>query len=237
VFYLLSLFPAVMAALVRILQFFSSESLPSGVEIFSNMIMVFYLQFFVLILALFFGTSICSEEVEGKTLTYLTTRPIPKMSIIIGKYAAYGILAVFMTIAGMTISFLILNFENVLDLSLLVLFIKDLGVMILAVAVYTAFLTFIGTWMKKSILFGLVFVFGWENVIQYFPGSTQRFAIVHYLKSLLPAQHSGREFSILLFRLDPTSPGKAIVVLLLLTIVFLALASYVFTKKEYILEN
>jgi ABC-2 type transport system permease protein len=237
VFYSISLFPGLMAAVIKIGQLFSSESMPSGIEIFSNMILVFYLQFFVLILALFFGTSVCSEEVEGKTLTYLTTRPIPKSAIIIGKYAAYCALGSLMTVIGMAVSFLILNFENMLDLSLYPILFKDMGVMVIGVACYMGFFTFIGTLMRKSILFGLVFSFGWENVIQYFPGSTQRFAVVHYLKSLLPSQHSGSRFSILLFQLEPTSPGTAIAVLLLLTIVFLALASYVFAKKEYILED
>ena len=237
VFYMISLFPGLMAAVIKLAQVFSSEFSPSGMLIFSNMIMVFYLQFFVLILALFFGTSVCSEEVEGKTLTYLTTRPIPKSAIILGKYAAYCTLAVLMTILGMAVSFFILNFEKLLDLSLYPILLKDMGVIILGIVGYTAFFTFIGTLMKKSILFGLVFSFGWENVIQYFPGSTQKFAIAHYLKSLLPAQYSGNAFSILLFQLEPTSSGAAIAVLLLLTVAFLVLAGIVFTRKEYILED
>ena len=35
---------------------------------------------------------------------------------------------------------------------------------------YTALFTFLGTFLKKSILIGLAFGFGWETVIQYFPG-------------------------------------------------------------------
>lgn len=85
-------------------------------------------------------------------------------------------------------------------------------------------------------MFGLIFSFGWENVIQYFPGSTQRFSIVHYLKSLLPAQTGGR-FSFLLFRLEPSSVGMALFMLFLLTGVFLGLACLLFYLKEYIVED
>jgi len=85
-------------------------------------------------------------------------------------------------------------------------------------------------------MFGLIFSFGWENVIQYFPGSTQRFAIVHYLKSLLPTPSSGR-FSFLLFRLEPTPPYLAVIMLFLITAVFLGLACFMFHYKEYILEE
>ena len=90
--------------------------------------------------------------------------------------------------------------------------------------------------MKRAIFFGLLFCFGWENVIQYFPGSTQRLAIAHYLKSFLPASSSGR-FSILTFRLEPTRTGLALVMLFVITATLLALACLFFTKKEYILDD
>ncbi|MBM3284561.1 MAG: ABC transporter permease, partial [Candidatus Aminicenantes bacterium] len=78
--------------------------------------------------------------------------------------------------------------------------------------------------------------FGGENVIQYFPGSTQRFAIVHYLKSFLPGVAPGR-FSFLTFRLEPTQPAVALLVLFLITAGFLGLACLLFSQKEYNLED
>jgi len=89
----------------------------------------------------------------------------------------------------------------------------------------------------KSILFEGIFCFGWENVIQYFPGSTQRFDIVHYLKSLLPYLGGGGRFSFLTFRLEPTRPGLAVLALFLITAFFLGLACLLFSQKEYILED
>ncbi len=236
VFYVIGFVPVLMALVIKLLRFFYAHREIQGITIFSNMIMVFYLQFLILILALFFGTSICSEELEGKTLTYLTTRPVPKSAIIVGKYAAYTFLTIIMTGVGLLFAFLILNMENLLDFSLYMIFLRDLTVLTLGLICYTAFFTFIGTFLKKSILFGLVFSFGWENVIQYFPGSTQRFAIVHYLKSLLPSPSSG-QFSFLLFRLEPTPPGVAILMLLFISGIFLFLASLFFSQKEYILQD
>lgn len=236
VFYLISFLPIIMALVIKSVQIFSSGHYIQGISIFSNMIMVFYLQFLILILALFFGTSVCSEEIEGKTLTYLTTRPVSKSAIILGKFAAYTLLIILMTGTGLIISFLILNANNLLDFSLYKILLKYTVVLILGLICYTSFFTFIGTFLKRSILFGLVFSFGWENVIQYFPGSTQRFAIVHYLKSLLPFPSGGR-FSFLLFRLEATPPAVAVFMLFLMTGVFLVLASLFFSKKEYIFED
>ena len=58
-------------------------------SVFQDILMVYDLQFLIVILTLFYGTSVCSEEIEGKTLPYLTTRPLTKAGIILGKYAAY----------------------------------------------------------------------------------------------------------------------------------------------------
>lgn len=236
VFYLISFLPVILAGIFKFSQIFTGHPRFEGIYIFSNMIMGFYLQFLILILALFYGTSVCSEELESKTLTYLTTRPVPKSAIILGKYVAYTALVVLMVVIGLVFSFLILNVNDLLNFSLYKILLRDMAVLVLGLICYTAFFTLIGTFLKRSIMFGLIFSFGWENVIQYFPGSTQRFAIAHYLKSLLPTQTS-EGFAFLLFRLEPTPPGMAVVVLLLLTAVFLALACLIFSWQEYILQD
>jgi ABC-2 type transport system permease protein len=236
IFFILSFLPVIMAFMVKFSQIFQIASDIEGIYIFNNMVMAFYLQFMILILALFYGTSVTSEELEGKTLTYLTTRPISKSAIIVGKYLAYTVLTIFMTTVGVFFSFIVLNLNELTDLSLYPILFRDVAILALGLMCYTAFFTFISTILKRSIMFGLVFSFGWENVIQYFPGSTQKFTIVHYLKSLLPGP-STRRFSFLLFRLEPSSTGTAIFMLFLIAAVFLVLACFLFTYKEYILED
>jgi len=239
VFFLISGLPVLVALIIQINRLFSPGSGIDGPAIFSSVIMAFNLQFLILVLALFYGTSVCSEELEGKTLTYLTTRPAAKSAIILGKYAAYAAFLVLMVAAAVILSFLILNVERVLDLSAWLAMIKALGVLALGLMCYMAFFTLVGTFLKKSILFGLFFSFGWENVVQYFPGSTQKFTIMHYLKSLLPAASTGSagKLSFLTFKLEPSSAGAAVATLVILAAVFLGLACLVFSKKEYIFED
>lgn len=236
IFFILSFLPVFMAFVVKFSQIFQIRLDIESIYIFNNMIIAFYLQFLILILALFYGVSVTSEELEGKTLTYLTTRPVSKSSIIVGKYAAYTSLVIFMVTLGIVFSFLVLNLSELRHLSLYRVLFRDVGVLALGLMCYTAFFTFIGTVFKKSIMFGLIFSFGWENVIQYFPGSTQKFTIVHYLKSLLPSVSRGR-FSFLLFRLEPSSTGTSIFMLFLIAAVFVILACVLFTYKEYILKD
>ena len=235
-FFLFSLLPAAVALIIRLSELFSGRSPHEGTYVFTNIIMFFYLQMIILVLALFYGTSVCSEEVEGKTLPYLTTRPVPKSAVVLGKYAAYSLITVVMVGLGLVLSFLILNFDRLLEPEVDLVLLRYMGVLLFGLIAYGAFFTFLGSALKRSIFFGLLFCFGWENVIQYFPGSTQRLAVVHYLKSFLPAAPPGR-FAFLTFRLESTPPGLAVLVLGLFTAVCLALAGLVFSKKEYILED
>ena len=235
-FFLLSFLPVAVAMIIKFNQAFSEGHSLDGIYLFTNIIMLFYLQLIILILALFFGTSVCAEEVEGKTLPYLLTRPIPKSAIVVGKYVAYTVIVIGMVSLGLLFSFAVLNIGHLLDGALYLTLFRYGGVLILGIIAYTAFFTFFGSFLRRSIFFGLLFSFGWENVIQYFPGSTQRFAIVHYLKSFLPASSSGR-FSFLTFRLEPTKPAIALLLLFLITAGFLALACLLFSLKEYILED
>jgi ABC-type transport system involved in multi-copper enzyme maturation permease subunit len=236
-FFFLSFIPVIIALVIKIYQLLNTDqTMVPGSYLFNNLIMALYLQFLIIILALFYGTSICSEELENKTLPYLLTRPVSKTAVILGKYAAFVTLEIIMIGLGVFFSFLIMNIDRLTRWPIYVTLGRDLGVLFLGIICYSALFTFIGTFIKRSILVGLIFGFGWESVIQYFPGSTQKFAVVHYLKSLLPEASSER-FSFLLIRLEPTSPIKAIITLVLITGFFLTLACLIFTFKEYILED
>jgi len=49
-----------------------------------------YPQAVCLLLALFYGTSVLGDELDGKTLTYLFTRPLPRWHFVLGKYLGIG---------------------------------------------------------------------------------------------------------------------------------------------------
>lgn len=236
VFALLALLPMVLAAVVRMNQLARGASAEEGLAIFSNFLLVFYLQFLLIVLTLFFGTSVVTEELEGKTLPYLTTRPLSKPGIVLGKFAAYTTIISVLILASLLGAFLILAGSRLARASAWLTLLRAAGVMILGVLAYTAFYALLGAVLKRSIFVGLIFGFGWESVISYFPGSTQRFSIVHYLKSLLPASSDGR-FSLLMFRLEPTPPALAILALVLITSVSLLTAGLVFRWKEYLFED
>jgi ABC-2 type transport system permease protein len=236
-FALLGLFPVALAVAARAILHGRTGDLAA---VSTEILMVFFLQFYIVLLALFFGTSITAEEVENRTLAYLLTRPVPKPAIVLGKFAAYALIVFALVAVGLGVSFFVLNAAEMGDPALYAAFLRYLGVLGLGILAYMAFFAFLGTVIKRAILLGLVFGFGWETVIQYFPGSTQRFSIVHYLKSLLPYRSGsggGRGVALLLFRLEPTSPVVSVLALLAITAVFLVLACVIFRAKEYVSED
>ena len=238
VFAVVGLIPVALSVVVRIVL----HGRPGPMAgVFTDILRVFFLQFYIVILALFYGTSVTAEEVENRTLSYLITRPLPKPAIVLGKAAAYVFLMFVMVATSLALSYFILNAGRLGDRELYLTYLGYLGVLGLGILAYTAFFTFLGALLKRAIIVGLVFGFGWENVIQYFPGSTQKFSIVHYLKSLLPYNpanvRGGRGVALLLFRLEPTAPLTAILTLVVITAALLALACWVFRTKEYLYEE
>src|SRR4030067_1669114 len=117
-FFLFSFLPVAVSLVIKFNQVFSEKPGREGGYLFSNLIMLFYLQMIILIVALFYGTSVCSEEVEGKTLPYLITRPVPRAAVVLGKYAAYTAIMIGMVTLGLVFSFLVLNLDRLLDLPL-----------------------------------------------------------------------------------------------------------------------
>ncbi len=235
-FLLSSIVPIVIAAIFKGSQILYGQPRFSGLFIYSNMIMMFFLHFLILIMTLFFGSSVCREEVDGSTLPYLVTRPLHKMAFIVGKYAASTLLVGLTVIFSLAICFLILNLTQLGEGGIYKVLARDAGVLFLGVMSYMALFTFLGIILKKAIFFGLLFSFGWENIIQYFPGQTQRFAVVHYLKSLLPAM-TQEGFPFLLFRLEPTPLAQSILTLLGIVIFFLGLSCALYAWKEFIIDS
>lgn len=234
-FWVISLIPVVLLGIIKIIEVAKPVAGISTADFYSNTVLVFYFQLLIPLLALFYGSSIITDEVDNKTLVYLTTCPIPKSSILLGKYLACIALMAMIIGSSFFISFLIATSKTLNSPDAWAGFGRYAGVSLIALLSYSALFTFLGTLMRKSVLIGLLFIFGWESVVQYFPGSTQKFTLIHSIKSLLPFQAEQTKF--LVFRLEPSGAVESLVTLLLVAAVFLALATFIFQKKEYVLGD
>jgi ABC-2 type transport system permease protein len=211
----------------------------AGPAIFGLMIWVFYLRFTVPVLGVFYGTSLVADEVEDKTITYLFSRPIPKGSVLLGKFFAYVACTVFVVLPSVVIVYLaVVPLRGSLGASFIDL-VKDLILLAVGLAVYGAVFAFIGATFRRPLLIGLFFIFGWEQVALGFPGYLKRLTVAYYLQALVPhAMPNDSVISLIqgIFRESPSLP-VSLTALVLILLVFLSLAASSVERKEYVLEQ
>ena len=235
VFILLSLTPVVLMLIMRVMEMAGSLRGGGAADFFAKATLVLYFQLLIPILALFFGSTIVNEELDNKTLVYLTTVPVRRRTVLLGKYLAAFLQSFLLVGSGFLLCFLAASITRLGDAAAWEELGLFLGTALLALFCYSALFTALGAFMKKSILLGLFFVFGWESVVQYFPGVTQKFTIVHWVKSLLPIPPG--EGGFLIFQLQPSPPLQSVLTLLVAGALFLWLAVLIFERKEYILSD
>ena len=209
-----------------------------GAAIFGMMMWVIFLRFIIPMLGVFYGTSLVADEVEDKTITYLFTRPIPRGAILLGKYLAYLVCTTLVVLPSvMIVYFLVVPLEEIpATFGALV---KDLGILALGLGAYGALFALIGALLKRPLVVGLIFAFGWEQVALLMPGYLKRFTLAYYLQALVPhAMPSDSVVTLLqsVFR-DAPSAATSLFCLGCALVVSLVLAMRTVARREYVLEQ
>ncbi len=236
--------PVLLALIFRVIESLGMPALRvngarvAGSSIFGVMIWMLYIRFIVPVLGVFYGTALMADEVEDKTLTYLFTRPIPRSAVLLGKYLAYLACTTLVVLPSVMLTyFLVVPLADVGGtFRSLVL---DLAILALGLAVYGAVFAFVGTWLKRPLVVGLVFAFGWEQIAMALPGYLRQFTVAHYLQALVPhALPSDNALSVLqsFFRQAPPV-ATSLVWLLAILAGFLWLAMRLVARREYVLEQ
>jgi ABC-2 type transport system permease protein len=239
--------PVLLALIVRIVWILAPNSslrvngaTVSGAAIFGIMIWVLYIRFIVPVLGIFYGTALIADEVEDKTITHLFTRPIPRASVLLGKYLAYLACTVLLILPSIVVVyFLIIPLGNGSIGASFPLLLADLAMLAVGLAAYGALFGAVGARLKRPLVIGLVFAFGWEPGVLLFPGYLKRLTVAYYLQALVPhAMPDDSTVSILLqvFREMPTVAASGIA-LALITGLSLWVAGRAVTAREYVLEQ
>ncbi|MBP7866422.1 MAG: ABC transporter permease subunit [Acidobacteria bacterium] len=233
-FFVLALVPPVLLALVGVLSAGARHG-SAALTFADGPAPSFFFQLLIPLLALFYGSTVVSDEIEDKTLVYLVTRPAPRGALFLGKALASLAVAAVVTLASLLAAFVTTDPAGLANPDRWGLFLRFTGVGLLGVLAYGALFAWAGTWIKRPVLAGLIFVFGWESVIQFMPGVTQKFTLVHWLKSLLP--QLGKNTGPLAFQLEPSGTSASVAVLLVLGLAALLAGAFIFRRKEYIISE
>jgi ABC-type transport system involved in multi-copper enzyme maturation permease subunit len=237
--------PVLLAVIARIVQASGVAPLRvNGIRVdaasmFGMMIWVLFLRFVVPMLGVFYGTSLIADEVEDKTITYLFTRPIRRGAVLLGKYFAYLACTILVVLPSvMIVYFLLVPFGEIP--ASFVWLLTDLGLLAAGIAAYGALFALVGAVLKRPLVVGLVFAFGWEQLAMAMPGYLRRFTVAYYLQALvphaMPAEGGVRSLLQSVFNETPTAT-VSIVALAAITAVSLWLAVKAVERREYVLEQ
>lgn len=190
-----------------------------------------YPQVICLLLALFYGTSVLGYELDGKTLTYLFTRPLPRWQIVVGKYLGIVTALVPAAALSMVASALILGVGSTLLLAMLA---GSVG----AVLAYSAVFILIGFLIpRRAMVVGLLYGIVFEFVLSFAPALVNEITVTYYLRSLVAGLLDlpiPREIARIV---GGASVTGAIASLALIAAVCLALASLLAAQREYLIKD
>jgi ABC-2 type transport system permease protein len=205
-------------------------------DLYALFVAVYWIRNVLPLVALFYATALVADEVEGRTLTYLVTRPITRPAIFAGKFAAYLVTTLCLTLPSCVLAFaLLLGTSGAAGLGAAAVdLLRDLGVLALTLLVYGALFALLGVLLKRPVIPGLVFLYGWE-LLANLPGYLPRLTLTAWLRSLVSHRPAQEGLAGLFQQVLP--PAQALPVLLAATALFLYAAARIFSAREYVLEQ
>ena len=238
--------PVVLAVILRIVDTLHSSGFRvngaavGGSAIFGMMIWLLFIRFIVPVLGVFYGTSLIADEVEDKTITYLFTRPIPRRVGPARKVFCvsrlHGVARAPLGNAGVFPHRSDRRRQYRRGVPGAGRRSRHAGV---GLASYGALFALVGTRLKRPLVVGLVFAFGWEPAVLLFPGYLKRLSVAYYLQALVRHEMPQDSSVSVLLQIFHEVPSIAVSLLALAAIVGVALwfSGRAVEQREYILEQ
>jgi ABC-2 type transport system permease protein len=228
--------PLGFALLYRV---FLAASLPprvSGFDLYGLIVAFYYVRNVLPLAALFYASALVADEVEGRTLTYLLTRPLPREAILAGKFGAYVATTLTLSLPVTVVTFFLLVTARGLsgagayvpDL------LRDLGVVALTLVAYGALFTLLGVVLRRPVIPGLLFLFVWE-LLANLPGHLPRLTLTAWLRSLVPYRPPIEGFPEPFAQVLPL--GASLAVAAGTVVVCLWLAAWIFSRRAYVIDQ
>jgi ABC-2 type transport system permease protein len=212
----------------------------AGGTIFGMMVWLLYIRFIVPVLGVFYGTALIADEVEDKTITYLFTRPIPRSAVLLGKYFAYLVCTTLLALPSvMLVFFLVVPTGGTSVAEAFPSLLADFAMLVIGLASYGAVFALVGTRIKRPLVVGLVYAFGWEPAVLLFPGYLKRLTVAYYMQALVTHEMPQDSAVSMVLQLFHDAPSVMTSLFCLGTIIAVTLwsAGRAVEKREYVLEQ
>jgi len=193
----------------------------------SNMMNLLMLTFLLPVLALIYGASMIRNEIDDRSIIQVITSPLDRRVAYLGYYISLAVvlsilLSIVTAVGG--ICFFLMNGWSDGAAELITAFI---AVQVIGAIAYSALFLVMGVALKQPIYLGLVYVFVWEGYVGSLPGAIGEYTIRHQLQVIA----SGMLHDVNIASTGGDG-GMAAIILVVLSIVFLALGASLFRDKE-----
>lgn len=235
---LFALVPIMIAIGMTMFTSVASESLREVHGVYEMLLHTVYLHFVILFTPFIFGMLVMRQDIDDQTLHFLVLQPIDRALIILGKYAAYLMLAFAICAVSLWSFYFILCisrfgvgavFSDLFSSGRIFVLLRETGVMLLALMAYGA-IALVASSFFGSVWFSL-FVFVWETGLAYLPSSLKLWTVSHYLHSLLP-EPLLRDRNNIQFLGQSSSVVVCLAVLIGVSIVMVSLAAVLYRTRE-----
>ncbi len=201
-------------------------------DLFSLLGVLVFVQFFLLIFPLIYGSYALNEDLERRTMTYLVTRGNLRMEVFLYRYIGTVMALVPLFTFPIVTTFLVLSAHSSMDRMVenLDLLFDLLFAIYIGTIVYTALFCLFGISFKRPLVIGLLFAFFWELVMAFIPLRIREFTIMYYVRSMLLSRDD--IWSSMVAVPKSATYGGSIFLLLFLTGMFIIIGCIVTHKKE-----
>ena len=203
--------------------------------------MMLLLQFIAPVIGLIAGSSVLSEEIENRTITYAFTRPVPRIALFLGRYLATLVLVCgLLALAALAVSACagLRGRPNDLPEGAAMALVTAA---VLGGAIYSLITGALGVFVKRPIVVGLFYLIAMEGMLANLPGSGQKATLQYYLRSI--STRLGVEENPFLREIPLIqntaflTPTEAVVRLLLFLGFGVAVAAWGIRRRQYVLTS
>jgi ABC-type transport system involved in multi-copper enzyme maturation permease subunit len=226
------LLPFVLALIVR--RFGAPDTNLGYSAVVSGMLAMFLIPF----VAVFWGSALLTDEVEGKTLVFLWTRPAGRSRLFVLKYIAVVLWIFLLSAVAILSTYLVIysrtSFSNVADN--LMVTIWDIRALALGGACYAALSFLFATLFKKPVTIGLLYAYLFDSLANVLPGFMKRFSIRHNVLSLAshPTPDHPRGVFAKVMAEANTTESEAMLTLVIASLALLIAGALILRQKEYL---